>query len=101
MPVARNTDPETSHEAAASVRNVGGVHKTILNLLHQHGPMTDEEIFCKLTLNSQVSPSGARSRRAELVKMSLVLDAGFRRLTAAKRQTIVWRISIAGLHKIA
>lgn len=41
---ARNTDPETSHAAAASVTNQRRIRGRILELFRAHGPMTDETL---------------------------------------------------------
>jgi hypothetical protein len=66
---ARRTDPETSHEAAASV-NVTAGQQVVLDALTQHGPCTDEELvgYMHLAANPawRLSPSGIRSRRHEL-----------------------------------
>lgn len=87
--IARNTDPETSHEAAISVSGIRVSQQHILDALRSYGPATDEEIFPRLPV--PISPSGARTRRAELVAMGLVRDSGARRTTATGRKTIVWR----------
>jgi len=59
----------------------------ILNILIVYGPATDEEIFGRL---HGVSPSGARTRRAELVANGLVRATGEKRTTASGRLTAVW-----------
>lgn len=97
-PLARNTDPDTSLAAAASVRKVTETHRRILAILLGTGPMTDEQIgfaWRRLT-DEKISPSGLRSRRAELVKSGLVEDSGEVARTESNRATIVWRISDAG-----
>jgi hypothetical protein len=94
-PVARNTDPETSHQAAASVRGVTDTHKVILHLLAK--PMTDVELietFYK-SVNRQVlwaSESGIRSRRSELVQSGKVIDSGAREKLPSGRNAIIWRL---------
>ncbi len=85
---ARNTDPGTSHKAAASVKNITETQARILNLLKIYGPMTDEEILSRL--EDKLSPSGARSRRSELVAAGSVTDSGKKKLTRSGRHTIVW-----------
>lgn len=87
---SRRTDPETSHAAARSVSRVREARERILRALKTHGPMTDGEIFPHV--HNFMSPSGARSRRNELVDEGLVEDSGKRGLTESGRATIVWRV---------
>lgn len=86
---ARWSDPQTSFDAAASVTHISEAQNTILHILKLHGPLTDEQIFDWLC-GYPISPSGARSRRNELVKMGKVLDTGERRLTRLERKSVVW-----------
>lgn len=89
-PVARATDPATSHKAAASVVEITEKRQAVLDVLAD-GSFTDEEIYPLLKV--KMSTSGARTRRSELCKAGLVIDSGETRLTAAGRQTIVWRLA--------
>lgn len=95
-PVARKADPETSHAAADSVTReyVCETQQRILAALRLSGPQTDEEILRSLGLDSRgpVSPSGARSRRAELVARGLVEWTGLTRPLKTGRQARVWRL---------
>ena len=43
--VARRTDPQTSWDAARSVKKIRASQRTIYLLLLKHGPMIDEEIY--------------------------------------------------------
>lgn len=97
---ARRSDPITSHEAAASVRKITETHTRLLDLLERRGAMTDEEISAAWTGSGlpPASPSGLRSRRAELVDRGLIADSGMTRLTASGRRTIVW-ISAARMER--
>jgi hypothetical protein len=84
--VARRTDPATSHAAAAAhaPAKMRTSQRRILAMLRTLGPMIDEDLYA--TVNDEealaatglprMSPSGVRSRRAELVKMGLVESAG-------------------------
>lgn len=91
---ARNSDPETSHQAARSVTKIRETQQLILDLLKVHGPMTDEQIYALIPAG-RMSPSGARSRRKELqADLHRIEDSGFRALTKAGRKTIIWRASI-------
>jgi len=94
--VARTTDPETSHEAAASVRNLTTRQFLILDIFRFSGPQTDEELIERYDLvafDTPQSPSGIRTRRAELVAAGKVRFSGAYRYTAANRRTRVWEIA--------
>ena len=90
--VARKSDPVTSHEAAASVRDIRESQRVILDWLQRRGPMTDGELlfFVSNMMVNKMSPSGCRTRRKELVDMKFVRDSGRRQLTPSGRRTIVW-----------
>lgn len=90
MPSARLTDPQTSHEAAESVRNITPLKRIILNTLQT--AMTDEELVMSIRHSHGLiaSESGIRSRRAELVRDGFVEDSKGRSKTASGRSTIIW-----------
>lgn len=94
MPFARRTDPQTSQDAADSVSNLKGTQKAVALLLSE--PMTDEalvkayDLLVSLSLAPQASPSGIRSRRAELVTRGVIKDSGLRHKLASGRHAIVW-----------
>ena len=93
----RKTDPETSREAALSLDEVKitNLMKSILNLLGE--PMFDDQLIAKynswrdLVDGDFASPSGIRSRRADLVKLGLVKDTGERVTLRSGRKSIVWK----------
>lgn len=93
MPKARITDPYTSHEAADSVVLVTDTQDAIYRLLKKR--MTDDELiseYKKLVLSNRApaaSESGIRSRRAELVQLSLVERKGESK-TWSGRKCIIW-----------
>jgi hypothetical protein len=92
-PVARRTDPATSWAAAASIpeERLRESQRAVLAVLRTNGPGTDEDIARWLDdVQFPLSPSGARTRRAELVNAGYVRDSGRRGLTTANRATIVW-----------
>lgn len=95
--VARNTDPLTSHEAAASVTTIRKSQEFVLGLLRARGPSTDEELWNFYVPRRpdpvRISPSGMRTRRSELVKRGLVKDTGERRTMSTGRRAIVWGIA--------
>lgn len=97
---ARNTDPETSHAAAASltVDTLRASQAAVLAALNSTGPMTDVSLVEWYTEAAKVdpdyprqSPSGIRSRRAELTAGGLVEDTGQRVRLESGRQAIVWQ----------
>jgi hypothetical protein len=96
--VARHTDPITSHQAAASVRDISKTHERVLEVLDRYGPATDEEIeryyynLAELFEWPKASASGLRSRRAELVAIGKVYDTGQRGQTASGRPTTIWEL---------
>lgn len=94
-PRARLTDPETSRKAANSI-SLGDLRESqriILSTIGNFGPVTDEEIYYFVSGFHQISVSGARTRRKELVDMGLVRDSGHRGTTKAGRATIKWEVA--------
>ena len=91
--VARTTDPATSWDAARSIEPeaLRASQAQVLDILRQHGPMTDKGIY--RYIDDEQSVSGARTRRSELVDAGLVRDSGARALTATGRKTIVWEVT--------
>lgn len=89
---ARHGDPETSHQAAASVRDLRATQWVVLSILRRFGPCSDEQIADHAATEGVMqSPSGMRTRRRELVDLGFVIDSGERTRTEAGRNTIVWR----------
>jgi hypothetical protein len=92
-PVARLTDPATSHAAARSVGDTGTIRARILELIRTEGPLTDEELLELFERRHPASatPSGIRTRRKELVDMGYLEDSGQRGTTRAGRQAAIWQ----------
>lgn len=96
LPAARWTDPSTSHEAAQSidVDSLRESQRHVLNALHAIGSGTDDDIYNAMRRRNVVlSPSGARTRRAELVAMGLVRDSGDKARLSSGRWAIVWEVA--------
>lgn len=95
MAGARTTDPGTSHQAAASVKDITDTQRAIYILLLA-GPANDVEGWAcyKYGIDNGLCPliseSGYRSRRAELVALGLVKDSGERVKLPSGRNSIVW-----------
>lgn len=91
----RRYDPGTSFAAALSQTpdKTRGLYMAIRAVLARK-PMTDEELLALFQSRSKsVTPSGVRSRRAELVEAGWVRDSGQKRPTAAGHLSIVWEAS--------
>lgn len=90
----RRHDPHTSLEAALSQTKESA--QILYGLIWQYlseKPMTDEELVSELTrpeVAVRYSPSGIRSRRAELTDAGWVADTGHSRLTKAHRKAVIW-----------
>lgn len=93
-PRARTTDPVTSHDAAASVQRIRDSHELLLAAFNRFGDMTDTQLAQRLALvGAMLSPSGIRSRRAELVEMGKLLDSGRTDILPSGRRSIIWRVA--------
>lgn len=95
-PRARNTDPQTSHDAAERVRNVNAVQSTILMILWHRGPLTDPQIaeyYYERVADGTAPPhseSGLRTRRKELVDMGKVVPTGGKVQLDSGRYANLW-----------
>lgn len=95
-PSARWTDPSTSHQAAESIDSdcLRSSQRQVLHALQGIGSGSDDDIYNALCANGVVmSPSGARTRRNELVAMGHVKDSGDRVRLASGRLSIVWEVA--------
>lgn len=96
-PRARREDPETSHDAAASVGDISSGMEAILTVLGSLGEGPDEVIYAEYELRTDEwdlprrTPSGFRTLRKELQRRGYVTDSGKRRLLKSGRKAIVWR----------
>lgn len=86
---ARNTDPGTSHAAAASQRpkKLTKLRRVVLDTFIKYGPMDDTELVRRV---NGYTPSGIRTRRSELVSMGLIRDSGRRVRLETGREANVW-----------
>jgi len=107
-PLARSTDPATSHNAARLVDKMkaADIQEEILRIVSARvfrdkvlegssAPLvgfTDEELVEGLVPGS-VSPSGVRTRRNELVRGGWLRDSGYRRRTRSGREAIIWTLT--------
>ena len=90
---ARNTDPQTSHDAAASVTGQTETQRHLLELLANE-PATDMDLIERWHPEwGPATPSGLRTRRSELTEAGLVIDTGERRPSPSGRLCVVWGLS--------
>ena len=90
--VARRSDPETSHEAAESVKDLSDLQRMIWDYFTLWGPHTDEAMYAAMNCQGWISPSGFRSRRAELVARGLLEWSGGWAETKSGRKARIWQI---------
>lgn len=109
-PRARKTDPQTSREAAASVdkRRVSDTHKLILRIFASAGELCDLDLEVVYQgrraaapgLYPEISDSGLRTRRSELVNGGLLADSGRKTTLPTGRKAILWKITDEGRMKV-
>ena len=95
---ARNTDPGTRHAAAASVQDQSLLRQAILQVLREHGRMTDHVLWEEHIRPLSDDPrsavhcvdSGCRGRRNELVELGYVRDSGYLDAGKTNREAIMW-----------
>jgi hypothetical protein len=92
---ARRTDPETSWEAArAATQGLRQSLAAVLEAFQRLGPMTDETLVARYPADlPPQSPSGLRSRRAELVSRGYIRFAGQYELTDTGNRTRLWELT--------
>ena len=93
-PVARTSDPDTSWDAAKSVKDLTRKQGDVLWVIRYYGSTTDRDLVAnheaQFSFAQPQSESGIRTRRSELVKLGLVRDSGRRRRLVSGRQAIIW-----------
>jgi hypothetical protein len=96
MPKTRTNDPITSHQAAASIKNITETQRAILRILWRK-QCTDVELVRIYTMHElhkkapYASDSGIRSRRAELVERGYITPSGRLEKLPSGRNAIVWK----------
>ncbi|MEY4345264.1 MAG: hypothetical protein RL032_1096 [Pseudomonadota bacterium] len=87
-PVARRTDPHTSHAAAHQAKDLAQDHqRAILAALDAHGPMGKDQIGERTLLTGHA----VGKRLPELQRMGLAAPTGRRVPSASGRQEREWR----------
>jgi hypothetical protein len=103
---ARNTDPDTAHDAALSVNDAHKrrLYDHILALIFEHGPLTDWQLsrFLTARIGEPVIATSAGKRRGELRDMGLLYDTGFRGPTeTGPKKAVRWGLTPAGEQEVA
>lgn len=80
MSLARNTDPTTSRDAAASVEGqLNTIQRDVLDAFKKHGSMTDAQLNKLFDDNGHnYAESTVRKRRSELTQLGLIKGTGER-----------------------
>lgn len=94
-PVARNTDPDTSHQAARYAAKTAATHRALaLRELATAGPrgLTDFDLAAR----TRIPQTSIGKRRGELRDAGLVEDSGTRRPSPSGTAAIVWRVTDLG-----
>lgn len=97
---ARNTDPDTSLEAAQSITDEArrDVYARIICIIFEHGPQTDWQLGQRLGLLA----TSAGKRRGEMRDMGLVVRTEFRGPTATgPKKGWRWALTDAGSREVA
>lgn len=93
VPLARYSDPGTSHAAARSL-TPGRLEGLILDVFTRCGPMTDDELAARLPGKHPPSVKTARSRLTASIRRpdAPLVDSLERRASTRGRAQIVWRV---------
>jgi hypothetical protein len=97
---ARTTDPETSHVAAASVKELTKAQTAVQRLFAFGTGWADYQLVSEYQhrhrampgLYPRLSESGIRTRRKELVDKGVLMDTSRRVKMPSGRMAIVWAL---------
>lgn len=98
-PAARNTDPQTSHQASA--RNPGGRAGDCRAVLLAHSKHPDGLTDFELAGVVHRQQTSAGKRRGELRDLGLIASTDVRRPAPSGSPAIVWKITDSGLKEAA
>jgi len=88
---ARNTDPVTSHMAAASIKDSAHAHyELILDCLKRFGPLGKDGIALRANINGTADGNAVARRLPELEKLGLVMQTGKLVLSKSGRKEREW-----------
>lgn len=98
-PLARPTDPQTSHDAVPARAKLERQKRAILELLAECGPMTDHELTWQYSNQRArrgwpaTRDDSVRKRRAELKNEGRVVDTGRVSGFYGSPASIVWAVA--------
>lgn len=100
---ARNSDPDTSHEATAgfnrdSGRKLRAMRKVVLGVFLKHGEMTDDAAWRihRQVAGHEVPKASTTKRRLELQRMGLIEYAGRKAKCETGSTGMVWKVTDVG-----
>ena len=97
LPLARNTDPQTSHAAAEKINVRAGTHRALLlaEYWKEPGGLTDEEAGERSGLKAR--GVGYWKRCSDLRNLELVANTGETRKGSQGTEQMVCKITLEGL----
>lgn len=93
LPLARSTDPDTSHAAARRLTRADSMRAKLLRTYCQHGGLTAEEAS---EFAGYGPADGAWKRVSDLRNLGYLCDSGLRRVGTSGRQQVVLQATPAG-----
>lgn len=93
--LARSTDPDTSHDAAAST-DLRGSRAEVLRILTEFGPMSDDELLMRhelLGTARRFTPQRLRTARKALESAGVVQPTGRKVATRYGRAAQEWAVA--------
>ena len=92
---ARNTDPSTSHMAAALITDAAKIHhEAIVNCLKRFGPLGKDGIALHANINGTSDGNAVARRLPELEKLGYVRQTGRLVLSKSGRKEREWEFVI-------
>lgn len=95
-PRAREADPEASHAAADSNDTRAQVEALVLELLAEHGPLTDAQLtqrYFRTSSHPEAHFDSPRKRRSDLTGKGLVVAASDEGVIPSGRRANRWRVA--------
>lgn len=98
---ARTTDPDTAHNAYATLQHLSDNQRLVLRLLHSYGPLTDDGLSEHAAQHGiNLIPTSIGKRRKEMEVAGMVTDSGRRAPTRRGVSAILWELTDIGRAKL-